>query len=141
MGVPAIASSFNLTKRSPDIAVAVEATVQLTNTCLEALGRGVARHWPRHPTHPGRGGLRLAQGCVSYAKEDEEEGAWESTLLEAFAAGDLLLNLNVPKGWGVGRSGAREVAWWMQVAICTAASTRACIVCFLEAMLLAACQE
>ena len=101
-GVPAIATSLALRKATPGSwESAVDATCEVAETALRLVGDSTPPGYPRaFDSLPiGRRSLD-ASGDLAV-----DWSASAEVLRDAFARGDVLLNLNVPEGWGVGGRG------------------------------------
>ncbi|KAG2495715.1 hypothetical protein HYH03_006315 [Edaphochlamys debaryana] len=107
-GVPAIASSSTSLDKASALENAVDATMAMVRLALGKLNGAPARNWPRdHVNLVGPGRRHVGSSCSYEALPD----AWildtEQVLVDAFADGDVFLNLNVPQAWGQAGSRGR----------------------------------
>ena len=110
-GMPAIASSWS--SFDPEgMEVAIDATIQLIEAALDVL--------PDEPSNLNRPHVDVnAPHLTSWPMESRKE--WNedpiSALRDSFAAGEILMNLNVPRGWDGTFSSTRLGMRWYRSAI------------------------
>lgn len=110
-GMPAIASSWS--SFDPEgMEIAIEATVQLVEAALDVL--------PNEPANLNRPHVDVnAPHLTSWPSESKKR--WKedpiTALRSSFAAGEMLLNLNVPRGWNGKFATTRLGMRWYRSAI------------------------
>lgn len=107
LGVPSIATSSTSTDPAGDHSATLTAALTLLHTTLQALQGRPAPNWPRSFFPIPSRGRRFVPGQTRYQPHAPEP--WESAndgaevrsvLWDAFAEGDLILNVNTPtKEW------------------------------------------
>ena len=110
-GMPAIASSWS--SFDPEgMEIAIDATIELIESALAIL--------PDEPANLNRPHVDVhAPHLTSWPKESQRK--WEdgpiNALRKSFAAGEILLNLNVPRGWNGSFATTRLGMRWYRSAI------------------------